>query len=349
MQENNTNPTIPTTLVNVDELIQYITNEATEINENQNFNEFMFGEIAINDNIIGGTRLTASKPLKASASRRVPGAKVPSLKKIKPATISSKTTSNITEGESTSVHIFYFIGRLNPPHSGHIKALKTLVQMANSQNAVPLILLGSGPKGGERTMDNPITFELKQAFIRSMLERELPGSNYVIKKMSNPATDVPLFIEERLSGLGPINSISIKQIAGGKDEDATKLRFVMKAATEKASEFEAEVSAGVESIDAETTDDSIAMSATKVRKDAYKTLLDGSGFDGWAYKDFYGPAFALGIYNEIIQPAQSLDNDVIQEYIDTGRLPGKRGGKRRRRTNKKRRRTNKKRTARHKI
>ena len=91
------------------------------------------------------------------------------------------------------------------------------------------------------------------------------------------------------------------------------------------------------------------MSATKVRKDAYKTLLDGSGFDGWPFKDFYGPDFALDIYNEIIQSAQGLDNDVIQEYIDTGRLPGKRGGKRRRRTNKRRRRTNKKRTARHKL
>ena len=346
MQKNNTNPT---SLINVDDLIQFVTNEASEINENLNFNEFMFGEIAINDNIIGGARLTVSKPFKASASRRVPGAKATSLKKIKPATISSKKSSNITERVSTNVHIFYFIGRLNPPHSGHIKALKTLVQMANSQNTVPLILLGSGPKGGERTMDNPITFELKQAFIRSILERELPGSNYVIKKMSNPATDVPLFIEERLSGLGPINSISIKQIAGGKDEDATKLSFVMKAATEKAREIGAEVSAKVEAIDAETTDESVAMSATKVRKDAYKTLLDGSGFNGWVYKDFYGPEFALSIYNEIIEPAQRLDNDVIQEYIDTGRLPGKRGGKRRRRTNKKRHRANKKKTARHKI
>ena len=334
-------------LINIEDLKQYITNIASEINEIQNSNEFIAGEISINDNIVGGTktRVTASR----ITSSRVTGSKIKPNFKPKSKQIRSTIISSSNPIKFNKVNIFYFIGRLNPPHNGHIKALKTLVEMANSKNEAPLILLGSGPNRGERTMDNPITFELKQAFIKNVLDRELPGSTYVIQKMTNPAIDVPAFIERRLSGIGPINSISIKHIAGGKDEDASKLGFVLKASSNAAKRDGVRVTSNVEVIDAETSDDSVAMSATKVRKDAYKTLLDGSGFDGWAYKDFYGPEFALEMYNEIIQPAQGLDNDIIQEYIDTGRLPGKRGGKRRRSTNKRRRRTNKKRTARHKI
>jgi nicotinic acid mononucleotide adenylyltransferase len=68
------------------------------------------------------------------------------------------------DDKGNQVKFFYFIGRLNPPHNGHIKALETLVEMAKRENSVALILLGSGPKR-ERTLDNPITFELKKQFI----------------------------------------------------------------------------------------------------------------------------------------------------------------------------------------
>jgi hypothetical protein len=55
------------------------------------------------------------------------------------------TESDVDEGEhivdeiiinqdnpKTEAKFFYFIGRLNPPHSGHITALKELVKMANN-------------------------------------------------------------------------------------------------------------------------------------------------------------------------------------------------------------------------
>ena len=48
-----------------------------------------------------------------------------------------------TETTGKTKKLFYFIGRLNPPHNGHIAALKKLVHMANKENSVPLILLGS--------------------------------------------------------------------------------------------------------------------------------------------------------------------------------------------------------------
>jgi nicotinamide mononucleotide adenylyltransferase len=221
---------------------------------------------------------------------------------------------------------FYFIGRLNPPHNGHIKALEQLVRMANAQGSIPLILLGSGPRG-ERTMDNPITFETKEQFIRSVL----PGE-YIIKKMDNPAKNVSEYIREGLEESGDrlqnIDEITIKHIAGGKDEDATKLSFALKSAEKTARELVpgASIEAGVETIDAAPTDSGEAMSATKVRKDAYRTVLDGSGFEGWAqrYRYFYGPD-SEEIYDEILFPLHNIPEDdrinVINNYIENGILP----------------------------
>jgi hypothetical protein len=256
---------------------------------------------------------------------------------------------------------FYFIGRLNPPHNGHIKALEQLVRMANNQGSIPLILLGSGPRG-ERTMDNPITFETKEAFIRSVLQGE-----YIIKKMDNPAKNVSDYIREGLEESGDtlqnIDEITIIHIAGGKDEDATKLSFALKSAEKTARELVpgATIEAGVETIDAASTDSGEAMSATKVRKDAYRTVLDGSGFDGWPeqYKQFYGPN-AEQIYNEILFPLNSMSNEerttVISNYINPSindkpnDKKRKRGGtKRRKRKNKKKTQKRKRRVSRRKY
>jgi nicotinamide mononucleotide adenylyltransferase len=265
------------------------------------------------------------------------------------------------DDERQSNKFFYFIGRLNPPHNGHIKALEQLVRMANTQGSIPLILLGSGPRG-ERTMDNPITFETKEAFIRSVLQGE-----YIIKKMDNPAKNVSDYIREGLEESGDtlqnIDEITIKHIAGGKDEDATKLSFALKSAEKTARELVpgATIEAGVETIDAASTDSGEAMSATKVRKDAYRTVLDGSGFDGWPeqYKQFYGPN-AEQIYNEILFPLNSMSNEerttVISNYINPSindkpnDKKRKRGGtKRRKRKNKKKTQKRKRRVSRRKY
>jgi len=254
---------------------------------------------------------------------------------------------------------FYFIGRLNPPHNGHIKALQTLVETANEQRAIPLILLGSGP-GGERTMDNPITFETKEAFIRMVL----PG-NYIIRKMTNPAKNVSDYISEGLQQLNDtledIQEVTITHIAGGKDEDTTKLSFALTSAEKTARGIapKAEVITGVRAIDAESSDSGEAMSATKVRKDAYRTVLNETGFVGWPqqYKQFYGP-FAEQIYNEILFPLKEKTkeerNNVIDLYIEQGILPGskkrksdrKGGTKRKPRKNKRKMKTKKRKISR---
>jgi nicotinamide mononucleotide adenylyltransferase len=275
------------------------------------------------------------------------------------------------DDKGNQVKFFYFIGRLNPPHNGHIKALETLVEMAKREHSVALILLGSGPKR-ERTLDNPITFELKKQFITRLLDSKFIGEEeeeepiYEIQEMKNPAQDVSNYIREELEKSGNtlenIENITITHIAGGKDEDTTKLDFVKKSAEKTAKGIvpRAIITTGVEAIDAAPTDSGEAMSATKVRKDAYRTVLDGSGFEGWAqrYRYFYGPD-SEEIYDEILFPLHNIPEDdrinVINNYIENGILPQvskkrKTGGtKRKLRKNKKKTQKRKRRISRRKY
>ena len=57
----------------------------------------------------------------------------------------------------TSISFFYFIGRLNPPHNGHIAALHSLIIMARGDHSFPLILLGNGPQSKSCSKDQQIT------------------------------------------------------------------------------------------------------------------------------------------------------------------------------------------------
>lgn len=234
---------------------------------------------------------------------------------------------------------FYFIGRLNPPHNGHIKALEILVQMANSQDSVPLILLGSGP-GGISTMDNPIPFELKKQFISRVLNEKLPGSKYVIQEMKNPSQNVSQYIRQNLElrdELSNITDIQITHIAGGKDEDATKLGFVLKSAASTARSIipEAIIITNVATIDVATIDGETPMSATQVRKDAYKSFLEDEtadgretqlGFEKWMkkYGEFYGQD-SKNIYDAILKTLTNIPKEEqissIQEYLMYGTLP----------------------------
>lgn len=214
---------------------------------------------------------------------------------------------------------FYFIGRLNPPHNGHLKALETLVSMANKVGSTPLILLGSGP-GSERTMDNPISFDFKEHFIRRVLNEKLPNSTFTIKKMTNPARDVSEYIKEGLGeNLDNIKNIEIKHIAGGKDEDTSKLLFALKSAEKTARETAsgAEIITEVQPIAPATIEGDTAMSATKVRKDAYQSVLDGSGFDSWneKYGVFYGED-AREMYRQILYPLESKSQEEQIEMVN---------------------------------
>lgn len=224
----------------------------------------------------------------------------------------------------------YFIGRLNPPHNGHIRALVSLIETAKEKGSVPLILLGSGP-GKARTMDNPIDFETKKQFIVDKLASEEYGfeenTDYVIKEMTNPAVNVAEYVYNGLetSGADPTN-IEIIHVAGDKGDDAEKLMFALNAAVKAAERAmpNVPVSKNVAAIAASNAGP--AMSATIVRKDAYRSLIDGSGFEGWLakYGDFYGTN-AEAIYKAILYPLNNIpeeeQRDIIVNYLENDTLP----------------------------
>jgi hypothetical protein len=222
-------------------------------------------------------------------------------------------------------HFYYFIGRLNPPHDGHILALETLVKKAQETHSIPLILLGSGP-GKKQTMDNPIAFDLKKKFIeKKLLERGIAPSSYEIKEMTNPATQVSEYIGTGLDSDINYDNINITHVAGGKDEDTTKLAFALNSGENKAkmmapgSNIEATTFA-VEPKQNVTGEK--AMSATEVRRSVYKNYISGKTFLDWdpRYKDFYGD-MSEDIYNAILDPAKQLSQENVQNYVDTGSLP----------------------------
>ena len=241
-----------------------------------------------------------------------------------------------------TLNFYYFIGRLNPPHDGHIYALKELVNKAKQDGSKALILLGSGPKqpdGDKRTMDNPISFDTKKAFIISKLNEigVIENSNYLIQEMTTPFADVSRYIGSHFinNDFDDNNTeIKITHIAGGKDDDASKLSSVLVHASSVATKNapNAKVSTNVETIEPQpsATGDK-AMSATEVRKSVYKTYLDSTGYGGWEprYKGFYGE-MANQIYEEILYPVRKLedlkkDEQIIQtdirNYVENGILP----------------------------
>lgn len=225
---------------------------------------------------------------------------------------------------TTGKHFYYFIGRLNPPHDGHIAALKELVDKATDSK--PLILLGSGP-GKLRTLDNPIPFSLKEAFINDKLvEMEIFPERYTTLEMDGPAGQVSNFILSSLKGTINYDEISITHVAGGKDEDTTKLAFALNAAERTAKSImpKAKITTSTFAVEPKPSTSSYMepMSATQVRKSVYRNYVLGKGFEDWdpQYKEFYGD-MAENIYNAILEPALSLSTDQVIHYIETSELP----------------------------
>jgi len=228
-------------------------------------------------------------------------------------------------------HFFYFIGRLNPPHDGHIAALEALINKANAFGSVPLILLGSGP-GKLQTLDNPIPFSLKKEFIESKLSEKKIGempivpNMYRIEEMASPAGQVSNYVMGSLEDNINYDEITITHVAGGKDEDTTKLAFALNAARKTAESIQpgAQITASTFAVEAKPSVASSdqPMSATQVRKSVYNDYLEGKGFDEWnpQYKEFYG-TMAHQIYDAILAPATELHRGDVINYIKTGQLP----------------------------
>jgi nicotinamide mononucleotide adenylyltransferase len=197
------------------------------------------------------------------------------------------------------VHIFYFIGRFNPPHAGHIYALEQLIRAANAKGTVPLILLGNGP-ASERGK-NPIDFDLKQRIIRQkLLELGINPDQYILKSMSTPFQDVPRHIAETVSNISEMDIDDIQEgyithFVGDKGDDSTKLNSLLPIAQstlarllKKPIEIIHTETVALQPLQKEASSSSVQqedMSATEVRNEAKKSIDNGTPFK---YADYYG-------------------------------------------------------------
>ena len=247
--------------------------------------------------------------------------------------------------------IYYFIGRLNPPHEGHIETLKNLIKAAIKTQGQVIILLGSGPNKGARTLDDPLPFELKKDIIISLLGNlyEKYKDNISILEMSNAATQLQFNISKIIESSERIKVEIIREIqtfrySGNKDggEDVKKLNWVENCIKKKkfvnkdGSEIILETN--VVPVDAVENAGRIAMSATRVRKDALIGFIDNpdTGYQSFfqKYGKFYG-VYTQPVYRAIVDQAAGLSQEQIHAYIDTGVLP-RRGGSRKRKLTKSR-------------
>jgi hypothetical protein len=233
--------------------------------------------------------------------------------------------------QSRTLNIFYFIGRLNPPHPGHIHALTQMIETANAHNSVALILLGSGPKG-ERTLENPVPFETKEEFLKFILP---PHLQYTIRRLTNPSADVTQWYENVLSHIEYPSQVEFVRFAGDKGDNATKFlslddyfRSLHVRSKSTTVAIPPVMSASTE------------MSATIVRRDAYTAYVNGKdqGRDGYPlfrdqYYDFYDN-FCEQMYREIVEPATNLSREEIIAYIQDKTMPKKSKGKSKSKTKK---------------
>ena len=212
--------------------------------------------------------------------------------------------------------IYFFIGRMNPPHAGHEAALRQLMELAMGERSIPLILAGSGPNGGERTLDNPLTFTTKHR----VLKYRLAGSLCEIREKTNPIGDVLNWMDEIMRNTGQ-TKVVFKLVTGDKGENGTKLNGILSAIVTAAKKKGVDATGESVAIRAISIDGE-EMSATKVRKDALKALVTGDGSFHAAYSGYYG-AQTENVFGEIAQIATSMSQAQVMAYIATGELPKK--------------------------
>ena len=210
--------------------------------------------------------------------------------------------------------IYFFIGRMNPPHAGHEAALRQLMEMAMREHSIPLILAGNGPNGGERTLDNPLTFLTKQR----VLKYRLAGSLCEIREKTNPVADALNWMEEIMRNTGQ-TEVEFKLVTGDKGDNATKLSGILNAIVKSAQKKGIDAKGSSVPIRAVSLNGE-EMSATKVRKDALKALVTGDGSFHAKYSGYYGP-HTENVYGEIVQVASKIPREQVVEYISTGELP----------------------------
>jgi nicotinamide mononucleotide adenylyltransferase len=188
---------------------------------------------------------------------------------------------------------YFFVGRATPPHSGHIQVIQETIKLARAGRTRALILLGDGPAGGLRTRANPIEHDTKADFIRhrlGMLGYQEQRDYIILKKDDRPVGQVARFVSNGIPE--NVTEISISQVAGDKDDDATKLEWILPHSCERVQKLlyprQIQISnGGVRSISPKRTANAEkAMSATFVRETAVACYASAGNdmdkaFEGW--------------------------------------------------------------------
>lgn len=228
--------------------------------------------------------------------------------------------------QSETVVIYFFIGRLNPPHIGHEGALRELIRLAVEEHSIPLILLGSGPNKGEKTLDDPLTFLTK----KKVLQYRLAGQLCEIREKTNPLTDVMDWTKEVIRNMTvQPTEVIYKLVVGNKNDNATKLDWVHKNLVKETVKLGLNSSSETIAIDA-IEFKGIKMSATKVRQDALKhTEEEFVQIHG----GFYGP-HTVNVHGEITEIAKEVGDRGVAHYIDTGEIYKPPKGTRKKKSNK---------------
>jgi len=238
---------------------------------------------------------------------------------------------------SIDIQFFYFIGRMNPPTQGHIESLSRLISVARESRTKAIIVIGGGPEGGVLSLDDPITFELKVRVLKQLLlERGFQESEYnILEKTVDFVDKIYINIYDQIKELEQrgteINSIRVTQVAGAKDEDVTKLKFVSDGLKKRISEEYSSCQSDVLPIEPVESTEGVAMSATSVRKDAYRFYLQANKNVPKALQQFtnkYG-TFYKGLTGQVFQQILNplIDNTprkiqipisdaVLNQYID---------------------------------
>jgi nicotinamide mononucleotide adenylyltransferase len=235
------------------------------------------------------------------------------------------TQEQIETLDPTTIKFYYFIGRCNPPHKGHIAALIELCRLAHDSGVPALILLGSGPAGERLSFSNPLTFEEKSKFILEKLKHAgyVEVDDFIFQEMKSPYIDVPDFVFTGLGKMDTFKRVEVMQLAGDKGDDTTKLAGVLKAVEKKiapiieksGASFSGEVNPFAASA---SEQEGVAMSATEVRKKALSSYSDANfdietGFSSWPeeFQRYYG----INMYKAIVSPATELLEDKSPEYV----------------------------------
>ena len=186
-----------------------------------------------------------------------------------------------------------------------------------------LILLGNGPQGGQRTLDNPLSFDVKAQFLQDKLAENghHAGQNYVMAEMRNPAGDAVAFLEAQiLEATVPPTRVGLFQVAGEKDDDPTKLAFVGAVAKKFMTEKFPDIvfTWGITTVPA-IRDGAADLSATQIRKRAYAWLAthpDQEGalpfFDDFT-QGFYG-AHSAAIWGQMAEVAAPVPAEDLAHY-----------------------------------